>query len=121
VNVFVPAAAVTVTIKQAPGTLAVNVPGGGALKRGEKLEVKVTVNRANGFAGPVTLSLPVPPGVAGIAAEPVTIPADKNEGVLVITAAGDATMGQLANMVVRASMEFNGPASIDQAIPVNVQ
>ena len=40
--------------------------------------------------------------------------------VLVIQAAGDATTGQLANMVVRASMEFDGQASIDQPIAINV-
>ena len=78
------------------------------------------MTRTNGFTGPVTLSLPLPPGVAGLTAAPVVIPADKNEGMLVITAAGDATMGQLANMVVRASMEFNGAASIDQPIALNV-
>jgi hypothetical protein len=120
VNMFSPAAAITIVIKQGPGTLAVNAPNNGALKRGEKLEVKVTVNRANGFAGPVTLTLPLPPGVAGLNAAPVTVPAEANEGVLVIEASADATMGQLANMVVRAEMDFNGRAAIDQPIALNV-
>jgi hypothetical protein len=119
-NAIFPAAAITVTVKTAPGTLALAAPNNGAIKRGANLEVKATIARTNGFAGPVTLSLPVPPGVAGLAAEPVTIPADKNEGTLVILANGEATMGQLANMVVRASMEFNGVASIDQPIAINV-
>ena len=120
VNVFFPAAAITVTIKPGSGTLALAVPGNGALKRGASLEVKVTITRANGFAGPVTLSLPLPPGTIGLTVAPVTIPADKNEGTLVIQAAADATMGQLANLVVRATMEFDGPASIDQPIAINV-
>jgi len=120
INATFPAAAITVTVKQAPGTLALAAPNNGAVKRGANLEVKATVTRTNGFTGPVTLSLPLPPGVVGLAAPPVVIPADKNEGTLVIQAAGDATMGQLANMVVRASMEFNGPASIDQPIALNV-
>jgi hypothetical protein len=119
-NAVFPAAAITVTVKTAPGTLAVAAPNSGAIKRGTNLEVKATITRTNGFTGPVTLSLPLPPGVAGMTAAPVVIPADKNEGTLVITAAGDATMGQLANMVVRASMEFNGAASIDQPIALNV-
>jgi hypothetical protein len=38
----------------------------------------------------------------------------------VIQAAGDATTGALANMVVHASMEFDGPAAIDQPIALNV-
>ncbi|MBI3861349.1 MAG: hypothetical protein HY290_05590 [Planctomycetia bacterium] len=119
-NAFFPAAAITVTVKTSPGTLALNTPGNGAIKRGTNLEVKATITRTNGFIGPVTLSLPLPPGVTGLAAPPVVIPADKNEGVLMITAAGDATMGQLTNMVVRASMEFDGPAAIDQPIAINV-
>jgi hypothetical protein len=119
-NAVFPAAAITVTVKTAPGTLALAAPNNGAIKRGTNLEVKATIARTNGFTGPVSLSLPLPPGVTGLTAEPVTIPADKNEGTLVITAAGDATMGQLANMVVRASMEFNGQAAIDQPIALNV-
>ncbi|MBS0264342.1 MAG: hypothetical protein JSS02_20565 [Planctomycetes bacterium] len=120
VNTFFPAAALTITVKPAPGTLALAPANNGAVKRGTNLEVKATITRTNGFAGPVTLSLPLPPGVAGLSAAPVTIPADKNEGVLVITAGGDATIGQLPNMVVRASMEFNGPAAIDQPVAINV-
>jgi hypothetical protein len=120
INAFFPAAAVTLTVKPAPATMALAPANNGAIKRGATLEVKATVTRTNGFAGPVNLSLPLPPGVTGLTAAPVTIPADKNEGVLVIQAAGDATMGALANMVVRASMEFDGQASIDQPIALNV-
>ena len=119
-NAVFPAAAITVTVKTAPGTLALAAPNNGVIKRGANIEVKATIARTNGFAGPVTLSLPLPPGVAGLAAAPVTIPADKNEETFVIVAAGDATLGQLANMVVRASMEFNGAAAIDQPIALNV-
>jgi adenosylcobinamide amidohydrolase len=110
-----------VTVRPSPGTLAVAVANGGALKRGATVEAKVTLTRANGFTGPVTLSLPLPPNVAGLAAPAVVIPADKTEGTLVIQAAGDATMGQLANLVVRASMEFDGQSAIDQPIAINVQ
>lgn len=119
-NAFFPAAAITITVKPGPATLAVAPANNGAIKRGANVEVKVTITRTNGFTGPVNLSLPLPPGTVGLAAAPVAIPADKNEGTLVITAAGDATMGQLANMVVRASMEFNGPASVDQPIVLTV-
>jgi hypothetical protein len=121
VNVVVPATTLTLVVKQGPGTMAVAAANGGAIKRGANIEVKVTVTRANGFTGPVTLSLPLPPGVAGLTAPEVTVPADKNEGTLVITAAAEATEGQLANMVVRAKMDFNGPAEIDQPIALNVQ
>ncbi|MBM80555.1 MAG: hypothetical protein CMJ78_08175 [Planctomycetaceae bacterium] len=121
INIFPPSTPFVINIKPEPATLAAAVPGGGAIKRGNKIEVKVTVNRANGFAGPATLSLPLPPGVTGLKANPVTIPADQKEGVLVIEAAGDATEGALANMVVQAKMEFNGePAAVDQPITLKV-
>ena len=75
--------------KPAPATLAVAAPNNGAIKRGDKIEVKVTVARVNGYMGPIELTLPLPPGVVGLTAAPVTIPADKNEGVLVIQAAAE--------------------------------
>jgi hypothetical protein len=121
VNAFFPAAVIVLEIKPAPGTLAVAVANGGAVKRGAALEVKVTINRANGFSGPVKLTLPLPPGVAGLSAPEVTIPADKNDGTLVITTTAEATMGALANLVVRASMDFDGPAAIDQPLAITVQ
>ncbi|MES2788953.1 MAG: hypothetical protein V4719_04975 [Planctomycetota bacterium] len=118
--VFSPSTPLVVTVKAAPATLAVAAPNNGALKRGEKLEVKVTVARVNGFKGPVELSLPLPPGVAGLSAAAVTIPEDKTEGVLVIQAAADATEGQLANLVVHATADFNGKTAVDQPIAINV-
>jgi hypothetical protein len=117
INLTSPSPAIVVTVKQGPMTLAAN---GGNVKKGDKLEVKVSVNRINGFAGPVELSLPLPPGVVGLKANPVTIPADMKEGALIIEAAGDATEGQLPNMVIRGSTEFNGRAAVDQPIQLNV-
>lgn len=121
VNVFPPSTPVIIEVKPAPANLSASVPNGGNLKKGEALEIKVTVKRQNGFAGPLTLNLPLPPGVKGLAADPVTIPADKNEGVLKVQATAEATEGQLANMVVRATTEFNGEeAAVDAPINVKV-
>ena len=50
----------------------------------------------------------------------MTIPADKNEGVLVIETAGDAPEAQLANMVVRAAAEFDGEAAVDAPVTLKV-
>jgi hypothetical protein len=58
--------------------------------------------------------------VTGVTAPEIQIPSDKNEGTLVLQAAADATMGQLPNMVIRGSMDFNGPAAIDQPVAINV-
>ncbi len=121
INVLAPAESITLVVKPGPGTLAAAPGNGGKVGRGSSVEVKVTVTRANGFAGPVKLSLPLPPGVVGLAAPEVEVPADKTEGTLIVTAAGDATQGALPNLVVRASMEFNGPAAIDQPVALTVE
>jgi hypothetical protein len=118
--VFSPSTPVVITVKPGPATMTVAPPNGGAFKKGEKLEVKVTIARVNGFVGPVELSLPLPPGVVGLTAAPVTIAADKTEGTLTIQSAGDTTEGQLANMVIHASMDFNGKAGVDQPLTLNI-
>ncbi len=119
-NVFTPSGAITVTVKPAAATLKSSLPNKGALKRGTEFKATVTVNRKNGFAGPVTLSLPIPPGVKGLSAIPVVVPADKKQGVLVIKAAGDATEGKLANLVIRASMNFDGATAVDVPVTITV-
>lgn len=119
-NCYFPSTPIVITVKPGPATLSASVPGGGNLKKGQQLEVKVTVKRTNDFEGPVTLSLPAVPGVEGVTAEPVTIPADQSEGVLAVQAAADATEGQLANMVVRATMDFDGKAAVDTPINLKV-
>jgi len=120
VNDFAPSTPIVLVVKRAPANLSAAVPNKGELKRGTKIEVKVGVKRVNGFAGPVTLSLPLPPGVAGVTAAPVTIPADKEEGVMTIEAAADATEGDLAHMVIRGAMEFEGQAEVDAPIALKV-
>lgn len=111
---------ILLTIKLAPVELKASVPAGGSLKKGGKLSVKVDVKRRRGFAGPVTLALPLPPGVKGIAAMPVTIDAKKNSGVVAVTAEAGAPTGPLANMVIRAEMDFQGKAEVDAPISLKI-
>lgn len=120
INFLPPSPAIVLTIKAAPLTASAAPANGGQLKRGETLEVKVNVNRINGFVGPVTAQLPLPPSVMGLSADPLVIPADKKDGVLVIRAAADATEGQLANLVVRFAAEFEGEALVDAPLAVKV-
>jgi hypothetical protein len=87
---------------------------------GESISVKVSVKRQNNFAGPATLTLELPPGATGLAADPVTIPADQSEGQLVIRAAADAPEGEIKNAVVRVKSEFDGPAAVDAPIPLKI-
>jgi len=111
---------VILEVKASPAAVSASVVGGGKVKRGGQLAIKVTIKRQNGFEGPVTLSLPLPPGIDGLSAPEVTIPADKSEGVLTVQVGNNATTGQLKNIVVRATMEFDGKAAVDAPIPLNV-
>jgi hypothetical protein len=108
------------TVKAAPMDLSATVAKGGQLKRGARLDVKVKVRRSRGFKGPVTLGLPLPPGVAGINADPVTIPAAKTEGVLTVSADKSAPAGAIANLVVRGATEFEGRAEVDAPISLQI-
>lgn len=111
---------VIIEVKPRPANLSASVPNGGNFKRGGKLQIKVRISRTNGFKGPVKLSLPLPPGVQDLAAPEVTVPADKNDGVLTVQAGKKATLGQLQNMVVRATMDFDGKAAVDAPITLKV-
>ena len=120
INFTPPAVPIILIVKPAPLKLTPNVPNGGNIKKGDKLEVMVGVARQNGFTGPVVLSLPPQPGVVGMAAAEVTVAADQNEGLLTITAAGDAIDGVVANLVVRGRADFSGEALIEVPVAVTV-
>ncbi len=121
INVFTPSTPIVITVKPNAVNVTTAPANAGAIKRGDKVEVKVTIQRVNGFTGPVTLELVPPPGVVGLAAEKVTIPADKAEAAIIVTAAADATEGAIANAVIRASADFDGAvAASDGAVAINV-
>jgi len=103
----------------APVKLTATVANGGAVKAGESVEVTVKIERLNRFAGPVTISVPLPPGVAGLSGG-VEIPADQTEAKFQLSAAADATEGQLAQMVIRAAAEWNGQQLVDVPAAIKV-
>jgi hypothetical protein len=83
---------------QAPYQLTADV-GEGKLTKGGQLKVKVAVNRNPAFTGPLALTLQnLPKGVTATAA---TIPADKNEVEVVLSAAADAAVGAVKNITVK--------------------
>jgi len=121
VNVRAISEPLVITIHPAPAKLTAAVPDAGAIKRGASAAVKVTIVRKNSFAGNLKLTLVVPEGVTGIAAEAVDVAADQTEGTLTITAAADAPVGDIANVVIRATGDFNGrSASTDVPITLKV-
>lgn len=109
-----------IRIADAPAKIGAAVPDNGAIKKGASAAVKVTVTRKNNFAGAMKVTLVLPDGVTSLSAAAVDLPADQNETTLTINAAADAAPGDIANVVIRATGEFNGrQASTD--IPVAVK
>ena len=121
VNVRVISEPIVITIHAAPAKLTAAVPEAGAIKRGASVPVKVTIARKNRFAANLKLTLVLPEGVSGLTAEAVDVAADQVEGTLTIIAAADAPVGDVANVVIRATGEFNGRmASTDVPVALKV-
>lgn len=112
---------VNLVVHTTPGKIAAAVPNGGAIKKGTSAQVKVTLTRKNNFAGPVKVSLSLPEGATAVTSDTIEIAADQTEGMLTLTAAGDAAAADIAHAVIRATAEFNGrQASFDAPIALKV-
>ncbi|MGC1272928.1 MAG: hypothetical protein WBC44_04420 [Planctomycetaceae bacterium] len=120
IDVTSPAPPVALTVVPAPAVLSVAAGNNGQLKRGDSVEITVSVTRQNGFAGPVQLSLATPPNVRGLAAEPVTIDAAADEAILRVTANGDAAEGDAPFLAVRAEADHNGVVRIDVPLTLKI-
>lgn len=118
INVYAPSTPIVIKVRK--GVFTLTVSGGGDLKLGQQTDVKVTLKREKEFIGAVTVALAVPHGAKGLSAPPVTIAADQTEAVLKVSAAADATEGDIANVVVRGSAEWDGPISADQTVKLKV-
>jgi hypothetical protein len=119
VNLNEPSNPVTVVVRPAPVSLAVDNKGG-ALKQGARLEVGVTVTRQNGFTGAVTLTLAAPPALK-LAADPVEVDAGQTAAKLVLRAAADSPAGAAAQVAVRATGTVNGgPVEVDEPVALTI-
>jgi hypothetical protein len=84
------------------------------LKPGGTVELPVKVERLHDFAGEFAVTLVPAKDVTGIAADPVTIPAGKNEAKLVVKTAADAKPGPVAaNVVVTARYDGQYPIATE--------
>jgi hypothetical protein len=115
-----PAPVIALTVVPAPATFVVEVPDSGQVKKGASTDVKVTVKRQNEFAGPVTLALALPPGIAGLTADPVTVAADQTEGTLRINVSADAAEGDVVYPAIQTTSEQNGSVRIDVPVALKV-
>lgn len=114
-----PSAPLVIDVRPAPFKLTATVANGGNLKQGGTLEVKIKVERTNGYAGPVKLSLAHGPGIAGLSGE-VELPADQSETTLTLAAAADATEGAVLHPVIRAATTTGTPLDVDAPITLNI-
>ena len=121
VNVRVVSGAIVVRVHAAPAKVAAALPENGMIKRGASVAAKVTVTRKNNFAGAMKLHLVLPEGVSAVKADPVDLSADQSEATLTIIAAADATPGDIANAVIRATGDVDGrSASTDAPVAIKV-
>lgn len=120
INFTPPSSPLVIVVHPAPIKLTAEVPNGGKVKRGEALDVKVKITRNGDFAGPVKLTLPLPPGIAGLSANEAVVAADATEATVTISASGEATEGAIGNLVIRGIAEMEGESAVDVPITLNV-
>lgn len=91
------------------------------LKPGGTVELPVKVERLHDFAGEFVVTFVPAKDVAGVTAEPVTIPAGKAEAKLVVKAAADAKPGAVAaNVVVTAKYDDKYPVATETKAALTV-
>jgi hypothetical protein len=83
-------------------------------------ELTVRIKRRYNYEGEFKVQLVLPPGVKGVEAAEVTIPAGKDEAKLVLRAAADATPGNRANLLVRATALYKGQVPTPHEAKLNV-
>jgi hypothetical protein len=89
------------------------------VKRTEKVELVVQLERRYGFAAPLDLALELPGSPAGITVEKIAVPADQAEGRFTITAAENAPPGQ-HTAIVRATAQFNN-INVEATLPATIE
>jgi hypothetical protein len=115
-NISIVSASTPVTFTVLPKDLATVTltPPNATVKLGTQAEVVVRVARKYDFAGEFKVELVLPPNIKGISADPVTIPAGKDEAKLVVKVAPDAPGGNQPNLTVRATAMFIGNVPVVQ-------
>jgi hypothetical protein len=120
VNVVEPSTPCQLTIlPKTVANLSVN-NGNPAIKQGGQFDLVVKVNRLQDYDGDFKVSLVLPPGVQGVSAEPVTIPAGQNEAKLVLRVGAGVAPGPRQNLIVRAIATVNGAVPLTHETKINV-
>jgi hypothetical protein len=114
-----PANPISLTVLPAPIRLTLDTKGGN-IKQGGQLEIEVTVNRQNGYAGSVALSLDASAGVK-LTASPATLDPKETKAKLVLKAAADSPPGAAADLFIHArAVNQIGAAEVDEPLPLTI-
>lgn len=116
----IPFGVLQLTVQQAVARVTVEGGGKFSVAPGKSLTVPVRIDRLNGFKGPLTVSLLLPPTVLGLTAKPVEIPAEKSKATLQIEVSSAAKGGRVDLALVRAAGDFNGPAAADAPLDLTL-
>lgn len=121
VEVADPSLPIEITIVPRPIEITLD-PANPTLRPGQSANLKVAVNRHNGYNGPVRLSLTLPAGLAGLASPEITVPADVAQTVLPVQAASDLPVGDKGGLTVRGLADFGGElVPVDARLQVKIE
>lgn len=120
VEVADPSQPIQVTVVPRPIEIALE-SATASVKPGQSAVLKLSVKRHNGFSGPAKLSLTLPPGLLGLAAPELIVPADVTETLLPIEIARDMALGEHPDLAVRGLAQV-GPdlIPVDARLTLNV-
>jgi methionine-rich copper-binding protein CopC len=104
----------TVNIASTPDFSVAITPSSVSVKQGSSTALDVTLNRLNGFAGAVTVTLGNPP--AGLSAANLVIPAGSSTGKLNLAAGANAATGSGSSTVNGVSGALSHSASLSWTI-----
>ena len=120
VNVVQPSTPVLVTVlpKQVAQLSVSNANP--TIKVGKQTEIVVRVNRQNEYVDAFKIKLLLPPGVQGVSADEVLLPAGRNEVKLLLRAPAGASPGNRSNLTIEAVALVNGNVPIKHETKINV-
>ncbi len=103
-----------VSTEAAPYSIEIVQPKAPLVRRGS-MELKVKVNRQEGFEQPVQLRMLYnPPGIGS--STRVTVPADKDEGIVTLNASANAELRTWKIAVVASATVGNGPVQVSSQL-----
>lgn len=106
VTVVQPSTPITLTILPKQVATFALTPAKPVVKMGQQTEFIVKATRMYDYTGPIKVELVIPPAAKGLSAEPVTIPAGKDEVRMILKADPKLAPGNKPNLTLKATVEI---------------